>query len=96
MFRTIRIGVDDDCPPEEVSRKEAELPLVLGAPVELYIMERSMELVNCHLCDEQIPGLRAVTDNDMLEGIDFGADMHATIFCSVDCKQHHCDIGHDA
>jgi hypothetical protein len=91
----IRIGVYDDCPPEEVARKTRDLPGLVGGPVEIYIMERSMEPIDCHLCGEKVPGLRAITDNDCLEGLEIGGPMTATIFCSDHCKWQHSEIGHD-
>jgi hypothetical protein len=91
----IRIGLYDDCHPDDVARKTRELPEVIGSLVEIYIMERSMELVDCHLCGQKVPGLKAITDNDCLEGTEIGGPMTATIFCSEHCKWQHNEIGHE-
>jgi len=91
----VKIGLYDDCPLEDVARKTRELPEAIGGPVEIYIMERSMEPISCHLCGEMVPGLRATTDNDCLEGTEMGGPMAATIFCSEHCKWHHNEIGHE-
>jgi hypothetical protein len=90
----IKISLYDDCPPSDVERKRRELPEAVGAPVEIVLMQRSMELVACHLCDKRLPGLEAVTDNDCIEGTEIGEPMHATIFCSEVCRKQHDEIGH--
>ena len=91
----VKIGLYDDCPLEEVARKTRELPAAIGAPIEIYIMQRSMDLVDCHLCGTRMPGLMMVTDNDCLEGVEIGGDMAATIFCTERCRYNHEHIGHN-